>query len=101
MPALSSGGAPAPSPLSTRWPRVPEPTGTNGLSDAVTTPRGSHFGWQFEATSPGPFEYHTTQISDQTGGAITDMEQDAPRERVTSGRVRCIRPSLGGCAVRC
>jgi predicted enzyme related to lactoylglutathione lyase len=32
------------------------------------------FGWQFEAASPGPFEYHTTQISAQTGGAITDME---------------------------
>jgi len=34
---------------------------------------GSLFGWQFEAY-PGPFEYHLTQISDQTGGAITDME---------------------------
>jgi predicted enzyme related to lactoylglutathione lyase len=34
---------------------------------------GSLFGWQFEAF-PGPFEYHMTQISDQTGGAITNME---------------------------
>jgi predicted enzyme related to lactoylglutathione lyase len=34
---------------------------------------GSLFGWKFEAT-PGPFEYHMTQVSDQTGGAITNME---------------------------
>jgi uncharacterized protein len=34
---------------------------------------GSLFGWEFEAF-PGPFEYHTTQISEQTSGAITDME---------------------------
>ena len=34
---------------------------------------GSLFGWQFEGF-PGPFEYHVTQISEQTGGAITDME---------------------------
>jgi predicted enzyme related to lactoylglutathione lyase len=34
---------------------------------------GSLFGWQFEAF-PGPSEYHMTQISDQTGGAITNME---------------------------
>jgi uncharacterized protein len=34
---------------------------------------GSLFGWQFEAY-PGPSEYHMTQISDQTGGAITNME---------------------------
>jgi predicted enzyme related to lactoylglutathione lyase len=34
---------------------------------------GSLFGWEFEAF-PGPFEYHMTQISDQTGGAITNME---------------------------
>jgi uncharacterized protein len=41
---------------------------------------GSLFGWQFEAY-PGPFEYHTTQISEQTGAAITDMEpgKRAPR----------------------
>jgi predicted enzyme related to lactoylglutathione lyase len=34
---------------------------------------GSLFGWQFAAT-PMPFEYHVTQISDQTGAAITNME---------------------------
>jgi uncharacterized protein len=34
---------------------------------------GSLFGWQFEAY-PGPSEYHMTQISDRTGGAITNME---------------------------
>ena len=35
---------------------------------------GSLFGWQFEAYPGGPNEYHMTRISDQTGGAITDME---------------------------
>ena len=34
---------------------------------------GSLFDWQFEAM-PGPFEYHMTRISDQTGVAITNME---------------------------
>ncbi len=34
---------------------------------------GGLFGWQWQQTE-GPFEYHVTQISDQTGGAITDME---------------------------
>jgi uncharacterized protein len=34
---------------------------------------GSLFGWQFEAF-PGPFEYHMTRTSEQTGGAITNME---------------------------
>jgi predicted enzyme related to lactoylglutathione lyase len=34
---------------------------------------GSLFGWQFEAF-PGPFEYHMTQIGDQQGAAITNME---------------------------
>ena len=34
---------------------------------------GSLFGWQFQAY-PGPFEYHMTQVSDETGGAITNME---------------------------
>ena len=34
---------------------------------------GSMFGWKFEAY-PGPFEYHMTQISGQTGAAITNME---------------------------
>jgi predicted enzyme related to lactoylglutathione lyase len=34
---------------------------------------GSLFDWKFEAF-PGPFEYHMTRISDQTGVAITNME---------------------------
>jgi predicted enzyme related to lactoylglutathione lyase len=34
---------------------------------------GSLFGWQFQAF-PGASEYHMTQISDQTGGAITNKE---------------------------
>ena len=34
---------------------------------------GSLFGWQFQ-DYPGPSEYHMTQISDKTGGAITSME---------------------------
>ena len=34
---------------------------------------GSLFGWQFQGM-PGPFEYLMTQVSEQTGGAITDME---------------------------
>ncbi|MET0835234.1 MAG: VOC family protein, partial [Thermoleophilaceae bacterium] len=34
---------------------------------------GSLFGWKFEGY-PGPFEYHMTQISEQAGAAITDME---------------------------
>jgi predicted enzyme related to lactoylglutathione lyase len=34
---------------------------------------GSLFGWQFQAY-PGPFEYHMTQMSDQSGAAITNME---------------------------
>ncbi|MGH2451164.1 MAG: VOC family protein [Candidatus Limnocylindria bacterium] len=42
---------------------------------------GSLFGWQFEAM-PGPFEYHTTQISEQTGGAITNMEPGKRGARV-------------------
>ncbi len=42
---------------------------------------GSLFGWEFEAF-PGPFEYHTTQISEQTGGAITNMEPGKRGTRV-------------------
>ena len=42
---------------------------------------GSLFGWQFEAY-PGPFEYHMTRVSDQTGGAITDMEPGKQAIRV-------------------
>jgi len=34
---------------------------------------GPLFGWQFQA-NPGPFEYHTTQISGEQGAAITNME---------------------------
>ena len=34
---------------------------------------GSLFGWEFESF-PGPFEYHMARISEQTGGAITNME---------------------------
>ena len=34
---------------------------------------GGLFGWKFESY-PGPFEYHMTQISDQGGLAITNME---------------------------
>jgi predicted enzyme related to lactoylglutathione lyase len=34
---------------------------------------GGLFGWQFQS-NPGPFEYYTTQISDQGGLAITNME---------------------------
>jgi uncharacterized protein len=34
---------------------------------------GSLFGWQFQSY-PGPFEYDMTEIGDQTGGAITNME---------------------------
>ncbi len=36
---------------------------------------GGLFGWQFQAF-PGPSEYHMTQIGEQTGGAITNMEPD-------------------------
>jgi predicted enzyme related to lactoylglutathione lyase len=42
---------------------------------------GSLFGWQFEG-APGPFEYHMTSISEQTGGAITDMEPGKQGMRV-------------------
>lgn len=34
---------------------------------------GSLFGWQFDAY-PGPFEYHMTRLSDDQGGAISNME---------------------------
>ena len=34
---------------------------------------GSLFGWQFQAF-PGPSEYHMTRISENSGGAITNME---------------------------
>src|SRR5436190_21240995 len=34
---------------------------------------GSLFGWEFQGF-PGPFEYHVTQLDDQQGLAITNME---------------------------
>ncbi len=34
---------------------------------------GALFGWQFEAY-PGPNEYYMTRISDDQGGAISNME---------------------------
>ena len=34
---------------------------------------GALFGWSF-GSFPGPSEYHMTRISEQTGGAITNME---------------------------
>jgi uncharacterized protein len=39
------------------------------------------FGWQWEQIE-GPFEYHMTQISEQTGGAITNMEPGKRGARV-------------------
>ncbi len=42
---------------------------------------GGLFGWQWQSV-PGPFEYHMTQISDQTGGAITNMEPGKQGPRV-------------------
>ena len=42
---------------------------------------GSLFGWEFEAF-PGPFEYHMTRISEQTGAAITNMEPGKRGPRV-------------------
>jgi predicted enzyme related to lactoylglutathione lyase len=42
---------------------------------------GGLFGWQFESY-PGPSEYHMTRISDQTGGAITNMEPGKSGTRV-------------------
>jgi uncharacterized protein len=34
---------------------------------------GSLFGWEFQGF-PGPFEYHVTQLDDEQGLAITNME---------------------------
>ena len=34
---------------------------------------GGLFGWKFESL-PGPPEYHLTQVNDQVGGGITNME---------------------------
>ena len=61
---------------------------------------GSLFGWEFQSY-PGPFEYHMTQISEQTGAAITDMEpgKRAPRiyfdvDEINAGATRV--KELGG-----
>ena len=42
---------------------------------------GSLFGWEFQAF-PGPSEYHMTRISEQQGGAITNMEPGKRGTRV-------------------
>ena len=42
---------------------------------------GSLFGWTFESY-PGPSEYHMTRISEQTGGAISNMEPGKRGTRV-------------------
>jgi uncharacterized protein len=42
---------------------------------------GGLFGWQWQQTE-GPFEYYMTQISNQTGGAITNMEHGKRGPRV-------------------
>jgi predicted enzyme related to lactoylglutathione lyase len=34
---------------------------------------GGLFGWDFQAF-PGPFEYHMARLSEQQGGAVTNME---------------------------
>ena len=46
---------------------------------------GSMFGWEFESF-PGPSEYHMTQISDGTGGAISNMEPGKLGTRVLRRR---------------
>jgi predicted enzyme related to lactoylglutathione lyase len=42
---------------------------------------GGLFGWQWQPTE-GPFEYYMTQISEQTGAAITNMEPGKRGPRV-------------------
>ena len=42
---------------------------------------GGLFGWQWQEMG-GPFEYHMTQLSDRTGGAITNMEPGKRGPRV-------------------
>jgi uncharacterized protein len=42
---------------------------------------GSLFGWEFQSF-PGPSEYHMTRISEQQGGAITNMEPGKRGTRV-------------------
>ena len=49
---------------------------------------GALFGWQFQAF-PGPFEYHMTRVSEQTGGAITNMEPGPPAyDDATAAEIR-------------
>jgi predicted enzyme related to lactoylglutathione lyase len=43
---------------------------------------GSLFGWEFNPAPGGEFEYYMTQISDQTGGALTNMEPGKRGPRV-------------------
>ena len=43
---------------------------------------GSLFGWQFEEYPGSPTEYHMTQFSETTGGAIYGAEGDARGLRV-------------------
>jgi predicted enzyme related to lactoylglutathione lyase len=42
---------------------------------------GSLFGWQFESY-PGPNEYYMTQVSEQQGAAVTNMEPGKRGPRV-------------------
>jgi predicted enzyme related to lactoylglutathione lyase len=42
---------------------------------------GGLFGWRWQQVE-GPFEYHTTRFSEQTGGAITNMEPGKRAMRV-------------------
>ena len=58
---------------------------------------GSLFGWKFEAF-PGPTEYHMTQISEQTGGAIYDP--DPPDKRGTRAYFDVADINAGAARVR-
>jgi uncharacterized protein len=42
---------------------------------------GGLFGWEFQSY-PGPSEYYMTRLSDQQGGAITNMEPGKRGNRV-------------------
>ncbi len=62
---------------------------------------GDLFGWQFQPME-GPFEYHTTQFSEDSGGAIYSSEEAAPVrvyydvDDINAGRARV--GELGGSA---
>jgi predicted enzyme related to lactoylglutathione lyase len=43
---------------------------------------GGLFGWQFQAFSGSPSEYHMARISDTQGGAVTNMEPGKRGTRV-------------------